>query len=219
MPVFKVREDQYAAALAAPSRRRARASARRWAGTRTTWKRAREDGARDHHLSLPARTRSRADAPKLKLLQILGAGVDYLLPLDWVPPRRDDAHQQRRARAQGRAIGADGALDAQRAHARARHGASARTKWNRVFTDTLEGKTLLIVGVGAIGGGIAEHAKQFGMSVLGIRRSGAAAAGRRRDAHARRAARAAAARGLRDAQHCAHARDAIPDRRAASSRS
>src|SRR5690554_3547764 len=25
------------------------------------------------------------DAPNLKLLQVLGAGVDYLLPLDWVP--------------------------------------------------------------------------------------------------------------------------------------
>jgi phosphoglycerate dehydrogenase-like enzyme len=47
-------------------------------------------------------------------------------------------------------------------------------KWNRVFTTTLDGKTLLIVGVGAIGGGVAEHAKHFGMTVLGIRRSGGA---------------------------------------------
>src|SRR5918999_4075507 len=46
-------------------------------------------------------------------------------------------------------------------------------KWNRIFTSTLEGKTLLIVGVGAIGSGIAKHAKAFGMRVLGIRRSGA----------------------------------------------
>ena len=44
--------------------------------------------------------------------------------------------------------------------------------WNRVFTDTLAGKTLLIVGVGAIGAGIAQHAKHFGMNVIGIRRSG-----------------------------------------------
>ena len=49
-----------------------------------------------------------------------------------------------------------------------------REAWNRVFTDTLAGKTLLIVGVGAIGAGIAAHAKQFDMKVLGIRRSGAA---------------------------------------------
>jgi len=45
-------------------------------------------------------------------------------------------------------------------------------KWNRVFTDTLAGKTVLIVGVGAIGAGIAAHAKQFGMRVIGIRKSG-----------------------------------------------
>jgi phosphoglycerate dehydrogenase-like enzyme len=46
-------------------------------------------------------------------------------------------------------------------------------RWNRVFTDTLAGKTVLIVGVGAIGAGIAAHAKQFGMQVIGTRRSGA----------------------------------------------
>jgi phosphoglycerate dehydrogenase-like enzyme len=46
-----------------------------------------------------------------------------------------------------------------------------RHHWNRLFTDTLAGKTLLVVGVGQIGGGAAEHAKTFGMKVLGIRRS------------------------------------------------
>jgi phosphoglycerate dehydrogenase-like enzyme len=48
-----------------------------------------------------------------------------------------------------------------------------RREWNRVFTTTLADKTLLIVGVGRIGGGAAEHAKAFGMKVLGIRKSGA----------------------------------------------
>ena len=47
-----------------------------------------------------------------------------------------------------------------------------RREWNRIFTTTLAAKTLLIVGVGAIGGGAARHAKSFGMHVLGIRRSG-----------------------------------------------
>jgi phosphoglycerate dehydrogenase-like enzyme len=48
-----------------------------------------------------------------------------------------------------------------------------RREWNRIFTSTLEGKTLLIVGVGQIGGGAATHAKNFGMRVIGTRRSGA----------------------------------------------
>jgi phosphoglycerate dehydrogenase-like enzyme len=46
-----------------------------------------------------------------------------------------------------------------------------RRQWNRLFTDSLAGKSLLIVGVGHIGGGAAEHAKAFGMNVLGIRKS------------------------------------------------
>ena len=53
------------------------------------------------------------------------------------------------------------------------HTSQRQKKWNRVFTTTLEGKALLIVGVGAIGAGIAQHAKNFGMKVIGIRKSGA----------------------------------------------
>ena len=41
----------------------------------------------------------------------------------------------------------------------------------RIFTPTVAGKTILIVGVGHIGGGAAEQAKKLGMRVLGIRRS------------------------------------------------
>jgi phosphoglycerate dehydrogenase-like enzyme len=46
-----------------------------------------------------------------------------------------------------------------------------RHEWNRIFTSTVEGRTLLIVGVGHIGGGAAEKAKSVGMRVIGIRKS------------------------------------------------
>ncbi|MGD9847282.1 MAG: NAD(P)-dependent oxidoreductase [Variibacter sp.] len=49
--------------------------------------------------------------------------------------------------------------------------AQRRREWNRIFTPTVAGKTLLIVGVGHIGGGAAEQAKKLGMRVIGIRRS------------------------------------------------
>ena len=115
-------------------------------------------------------------APRLKWIQVLGAGVDYLLPLDWLPPQvalttNSGAHVPKAAQSALMALLMLNAripylVTSQRKH-----------EWNRVFTSTLEGKTLLIVGAGRIGGGAAEQAKAFGMRVLATRRSGAAQPG------------------------------------------
>jgi phosphoglycerate dehydrogenase-like enzyme len=113
----------------------------------------------------------RQRAPHLKWIQVLGAGVDYMLPLDWVP---DDlmlttnfgAHVPKASQSALMAIlminsRVPALVTGQRRH-----------EWNRIFTTTVEGKTLVIVGVGHIGGGAAEQAKKVGMRVIGIRRSG-----------------------------------------------
>src|SRR3954468_943176 len=113
----------------------------------------------------------RARAPHLKWIQVLGAGVDYMLPLDWVPAdlmltTNFGAHVPKASQSALMAILMVNAriptlMTSMRAH-----------EWNRIFTSTVEGRTLLIVGVGHIGGGAASNAKRFGMRILGIRRSG-----------------------------------------------
>jgi len=171
MPVFIVRPDQYDKVLA----RHPDVAAR----IRTTWGFDLEDYA-EHARSadaiityrFPKETLAR-DAPQLKLLQILGAGVDYLLPLDWVPPgvtmlTNSGAHVPKAAQSALMALLMLNARLPLLVTSQKRH------EWNRVFTTTLAGKTLLIVGVGRIGGGAAEHAKAFGMRVLGVRKSGRA---------------------------------------------
>lgn len=45
--------------------------------------------------------------------------------------------------------------------------------WQSIAFEPIAGKTLLIVGVGAIGGYVADNAKALGMHVIGTRRSGA----------------------------------------------
>lgn len=168
MPVFIVRPDQYEKALA----RNPDVAAR----IHTTWGTDLENYA-EHARSADAIITYRfpkatlaQDAPKLKLLQILGAGVDYLLPLDWVPPgvtmlTNSGAHVPKAAQSALMALLMLNARLPLLVTSQKRH------EWNRVFTSTLAGKTLLVVGVGRIGGGAAEHAKAFGMRVLGIRRS------------------------------------------------
>jgi phosphoglycerate dehydrogenase-like enzyme len=170
MPVFQVREDQYAKAL---ERHPDVASRIRttWGWDQDIWKKEARTAEAIITYRFPKEALA-ADAPNLKLLQILGAGVDYLLPLDWLPPgvrmlTNSGAHVPKAAQS--------GLMSLLMLNARLPELAwsQRRKKWNRVFTTTLEGKTLLIVGVGAIGSGIARHAKDFGMRVLGIRRSGA----------------------------------------------
>jgi phosphoglycerate dehydrogenase-like enzyme len=169
MPVFIVRPDQYEKALM----RHPDIAAR----IRTTWGYDQENyatQAKDADAMItyrfPKETLA-ADAPALKLLQILGAGVDYLLPLDWVPPgvtvlTNSGAHVPKAAQS--------ALMGLLMLNARMPELAwnQRRREWNRIFTTTLTGKTLLVVGVGRIGGGAAEHAKAFGMKVLGIRKSG-----------------------------------------------
>jgi phosphoglycerate dehydrogenase-like enzyme len=45
-------------------------------------------------------------------------------------------------------------------------------RWEQIHTTPLRGKTLVLLGVGAIGGEVARLAKRFGMRVLGVTRSG-----------------------------------------------
>ena len=98
--------------------------------------------------------------------------MDYLLPLDWVPEgvtmlTNSGAHVPKSSQS---ALMAILMVNAQLP---ALYQSQRRRQWNRIFTSSLEGKTLLVVGAGNIGAGAAQQAKRFGMNVLGIRRSGA----------------------------------------------
>jgi len=44
-------------------------------------------------------------------------------------------------------------------------------RWDRTWVDEIEGKTMAVIGLGAIGVGIAVRAKAFGMRVIGTKRS------------------------------------------------
>lgn len=110
-------------------------------------------------------------APHLKLIQIQGAGINHLLPLDWIPPgvvltNSSGAHGSRASEYLIMAILAlNSALPSMMAAQRDR-------QWRQVHNSSIQGKTLLIYGVGAVGGSCATQAKKFGLHVLGVRRSG-----------------------------------------------
>ena len=109
-------------------------------------------------------------APKLRWVHLQGAGINHMLPLDWVPENvtlsnSRGAHGKRASEYLIMAILAlNNGLPEMVQN-------QAKSKWHKVHNSSIEGKTLLIYGVGHIGGDTAQAAKYFGLNVLGIRRS------------------------------------------------
>lgn len=109
-------------------------------------------------------------APALRWVQLIGAGVDHLYPLDWLP-------------AGVKLITASGVhtgksfeyvlmgLIALHTRLPQLAGHQRRRTWKKIQTGTLPGRTALVIGLGAVGTGAAEAARTLGMRVLGVRRT------------------------------------------------
>ena len=113
----------------------------------------------------------RRRAPRLRWVHVHGAGVSHMMPLDWLPrgavlTNSRGVHGQRATEYAFMAIlMLNNRIPEMIAN-------QQRACWQEVFNTGIEGKTLLIVGVGHIGSGVASWAKRAGMRVLGIRRTG-----------------------------------------------
>ena len=112
-------------------------------------------------------------APRLRWIHASGAGINHFLPFDWLPPHVVFTNNRgvHGARAHEYAIMAILMLNNRIPEMVANQ---RRGVWEQHFNSGIAGKTLLVIGVGSVGGGIAAHAKRFGMHVIGIRRTGRA---------------------------------------------
>jgi phosphoglycerate dehydrogenase-like enzyme len=167
-PVFQVTEARYAEALARhPEMARCLDTSIGWdfeefdravatAEVLVGWKFPTEDLA--------------ARAPRLKWIHVTGAGVEHLMPLTWLPPgvvvvNNSGVHAPKAGEFALMAIlmlnnGLPRLVTSQR-----------ESRWERIFSTPVKGKTLALIGVGHMGGEAAARAKQLGMRVLGVRRS------------------------------------------------
>lgn len=124
--------------------------------------------------SSPPKERLRERAPRLRWIQTTGAGIDGLLPLDWLPPdialtNNTGAHGAKAEDSCAMAISLLNArlpqlIASQRAHA-----------WQPIFTTPVAGKTVVVIGFGDLGQGAGRAAKKLGARVLAVTRSGKAA--------------------------------------------
>jgi glyoxylate/hydroxypyruvate reductase A len=110
-------------------------------------------------------------APRLRWIHAPGAGINHFLPFDWLPENVVFTNNRgiHGSRAHEYAIMAILMLN-NRVPQMVTHQRAGR--WQQEFNSGIEGKTLLVIGVGSVGSGIAKWAKRFGMKVIGIRRTG-----------------------------------------------
>jgi phosphoglycerate dehydrogenase-like enzyme len=106
-------------------------------------------------------------APGLRWIHCFSSGVDHLLPFDWVPPgviivNNRGVHLPKSGETFAtflRMLNArvPGLLTAQR-----------KGRWDRIFTSVIEGRTLVVVGVGKQGEEMAQQAKNMSLYVIGV---------------------------------------------------
>jgi phosphoglycerate dehydrogenase-like enzyme len=121
------------------------------------------------HPKFPLRSLAQA-APRLRWIHVTGAGIEPLLPFDWLPTaatltNNSGVHVEK--------IQESALMMLLMLNARVPTIVSDQRKslWRQIFTPTIRGRTVLIIGVGDMGGAVAHAARQLGLRVLGIRRS------------------------------------------------
>jgi phosphoglycerate dehydrogenase-like enzyme len=107
-------------------------------------------------------------APNLRWIHVTAAGVEALMPLDWLPQKvvltnNSGVHAEKvRESALMMLLMLNSRVPAIVSN-------QQRSIWQQIFTPIIAGKTVVIVGVGAMGGAVAEAARQLLMRVIGVR--------------------------------------------------
>ena len=108
------------------------------------------------------------DAPKLKLIFVMAAGMDKLMPFDWLPPgvtllNNRGAHGPKMREFALMAL----AMLNNRMPAYATQ--QRRAEWAGHFTTILRGKSCTVIGTGDLGGNAGAAARSQGMITTGVR--------------------------------------------------
>ena len=122
----------------------------------------------------PPKERLRERAPNLKWIQTPGAGVDALMPFDWLP---QDVMLTNNTGAHGAKAEDSCAMALLMLQSRLPEVIRNQHDhvWKGIFTVPIAGKTVVVVGFGDLGQGAGRAAKKLGLNVIAVTRSGKAA--------------------------------------------
>ncbi len=115
-------------------------------------------------------------APRLKWIHIIGAGVEHLLPLDWIPPGVTLTNNKGVHAAKAGEFGMMSILMLH-SHMPAIVTNQRRKVYDSLYASPIAGKTLVVVGTGNLGGSAAKQVQALGVRVIGVNRHGKAVEG------------------------------------------
>ncbi len=123
--------------------------------------------------SNPPRERLRERAPRLRWIQTTGAGIDGLMPLDWLPA---DIALTNNSGAHGDKAEDYCAMALLMLQTRMQTMIANQRdkKWHPLFSIPIAGKTAVVIGFGDLGSAAGRAAHRLGLKVIAVTRSGKA---------------------------------------------
>ena len=110
-------------------------------------------------------------ARRFKLIHIIGAGVEHLCPMDWVPEGVKVVNNRGVHATKGGEFGMMAVLMLNSKIPSVVNN-QQRAQWESLYSSPVAGKTVLVIGVGNIGGAAGQQCARLGMEVIGISRHG-----------------------------------------------
>ena len=115
-------------------------------------------------------------APKLKWIHCIGAGVEHMLPMDWLPEGVTLTNNKGVHAAKAAEFGLMSVLMLH-SHIPAVVTNQRLKIYDSLYASPIAGKTLLVIGTGSLGGSAAKKVQALGVHVIGVNRSGRAVDG------------------------------------------
>jgi phosphoglycerate dehydrogenase-like enzyme len=110
-------------------------------------------------------------APNLEWIHIIGAGVEHLTPIDWLPEGVVLTNNKGVHADKG---GEFGLMSILMLHNRMPtiFNNQVSATYDSIYSTPIGGKTVVVIGVGSIGKSVAGHCRRIGMNVIGVTRHG-----------------------------------------------
>lgn len=110
-------------------------------------------------------------APNLKWIHCIGAGVEHLLPMDWLPDSVTLTNNKGVHGAKAAEFGLMSVLMLH-SHIPAIVTNQRNTVYDSLYASPIAGKSLVVVGTGSLGGSAAKKVRELGVHVTGVNRHG-----------------------------------------------
>ena len=110
-------------------------------------------------------------APNLKWIHVISAGVEHLLPLDWMS---DDLVLTNSSGAHAKKAGEFGLMSILmlQNHMTKIITNQKNKEFVSLFSNPVQGKTVVVVGTGSLGGSMAKHVSALGANIIGVNKRG-----------------------------------------------